>query len=85
MDENKPLYFSIFGGYIYESDKDEEKILDAFQIPLVSRPKSTCKCKGRFHVGFDTKTKHFIVCSKCARKCIDAQKMVARKYDKKTK
>ena len=85
MTEQKSLYFSIFGGYLYEADKDEEKVLDAFQVPLAKKPKSSCKCQGRFHVGFDLKQRHFIMCSKCARKCIDAQKILDRKYAKVNK
>jgi hypothetical protein len=39
MENNNSFYFSIFGGYIYEANIDEEKTLDPFQIPLIEKPK----------------------------------------------
>ena len=83
---NKPpaIYFSLFGGYLYEANIEEEKALDAFQIPLISFPDDSCKkCKGRFHTGFDLKQKHFIICPKCSKKYIDVRKILDRKNGKK--
>jgi hypothetical protein len=65
MIQEQSLYFSIFGGYIYEANKEEEKTLDAFQIPLIKKPSASCnKCNGRFHVGFNLEQKHFVMCTK---------------------
>jgi hypothetical protein len=76
---DKSLYFSIFGGYFFESLPSDEDVLDAFQIPLVKKPSSSCKhCYGRFYTGFDTKQRHFILCSKCSKKYIDANKLLKK-------
>lgn len=83
MEQEKSLYFSIFGGYIYEATPEEEKVLDPFQIPLTGKPSDSCKkCNGRFHIGFDVHQKHFIICTKCAKKLIDAKKILSRKGGK---
>jgi hypothetical protein len=80
MKKETSYYFSIFGGYIYEASIEEEKVLDAFQIPLTAPPDSSCKkCFGRFYVGFDTKQKHFIICKRCSKKYIDVQKILNNK------
>jgi hypothetical protein len=83
---NLSLYFSIFGGYIYEATENEEKVLDAFQIPLLERPDSSCKkCHGRFYDGYNATQKHFIICNKCSKKYIDGKKILEKKYGKSTK
>jgi hypothetical protein len=84
MIQEQSLYFSIFGGYIYEANKEEEKTLDAFQIPLTKRPSASCnKCKGLFHTGFNIQQKHFIICPKCSKKNIDVQKILNKKSGKR--
>lgn len=70
-------YFSIFGGYIYKATEKEEKVLDAFQIPLTSKPDNGCKkCFGKFHTGYNTNTRHFIICPKCSKKYLDVKKIL---------
>lgn len=86
MNEQNSLYFSIFGGYIYEANSEEEKVLDAFQIPLTSKPNTSCKkCYGRFHIGFSTNQKHFVICPKCSKKHIHVEKILNKKNGKKGK
>lgn len=76
----KSLYFSIFGGNIYESSQDEEKSLDSFQIPLKERPSTSCKkCHGRFYLHYNLTQKHYVICPKCAKKHIDFVKVLAKK------
>ena len=76
------LYFSIFGGNVYEASDDET--LDAFQIPLRKRPISSCKkCHGRFYTGYDSVKRHYIMCSYCAKRCIDIEKVISEKNAKK--
>ncbi len=66
----KKLYFSLFSGDIYELDELEKT--DAFQLPLLQPPDKNCKkCFGRFHTGYNTTTKHYNICTKCGRSCID--------------
>lgn len=77
---NTSLYFSVFGGNIYEASVDEEKILDAFQIPLKEHPPSSCrKCHGRFYLHYNLTHKHYEVCPKCAKKYVDFAKILAKK------
>jgi hypothetical protein len=84
--QSKSLYFSIFGGNIFESVAEEEKVLDAFQIPLKRKPKSSCKsCYGQFYTGYDTIKRHFLICSPCSRICIDIDKVIERKKLSNTK
>jgi len=85
MQNEQSFYFSIFGGYIYEANKEEEKTLDAFQIPLLKKPESCKKCQGRFHVGFNVDQKHYIICPKCSKKYIDVKKILSKKSEKKGK
>lgn len=81
------FYFSLFGGTIYQESSDVEPILDAFQIPLKRKPDSSCKvCYGRMYTGYDCIQRHYILCSKCSKKCIDIDKIYERKRrSKKTK
>lgn len=68
----KKLYFSLFSGELYEVDAKEVGSLDAFQIPLVRRPSTSCKkCHGRFYEGYLVNLKHYQICTKCAKKIID--------------
>jgi len=66
------LYFSMVSGDMYYIEADEVGILDNTQIPLIKKPKPTCKqCYGRFYTGFDTVKKYYIPCPKCVRGCVD--------------
>lgn len=65
------LFYSVFSGTIYEVCADEVEVLDEGQIPLISRPKPSCKkCFGRGYDGFDPKRNLYPPCS-CFRKHID--------------
>lgn len=65
------LYYSIFSGIVYEVCADESSVLDDGQIPLISRPKISCKkCYGRGYEGVDPKRNLYLACG-CLRKCID--------------
>ena len=76
----KYIYFSIFGGNIFEVDIAEESIIDSFQIPLKAAPKKSCKkCHGSFYTGYDTVKRHYIMCSQCSRKCIDIDKILSKR------
>lgn len=78
--DNKSLYFSIFGGNIFEADVAEESVMDSFQIPLKVAPKKSCKkCHGSFYTGYDTMKRHYIMCSQCSRKCIDIDKVLSKR------
>jgi hypothetical protein len=69
---DKKLCFSFITGQIFEINEDEVGALDTNQILLVSRPSSNCKkCYGRFHVGKNTKNGYYLICKKCAIKCLD--------------
>ena len=75
-----PLYFSLFGGMLYQANPDEEAILDAFQIPLKQTPSGSCKkCHGQFHTGYDTTQRVFIMCSQCSRKCLDMERILQKR------
>lgn len=74
---DKQLYFSLFSGDIYELDYNEK--VDAFQIPLQKRPDGNCsKCFGRFYTSYNTTTKHYVICNKCARTCVDVARLYKR-------
>jgi len=77
------LYFSMFSGEIYEASPEEEKTLDAFQLPLKSRPKSCNKCKGYFYLYYNLTDKHYVVCPKCMKKHLDIEKILNRKNEKR--
>jgi len=82
----KSWYFSIFGGSLYEVNSDEEAVMDAFQIPLKRIPDSSCKkCLGRFFTGYNSTQQHYIMCPKCSKKCIDAEKIIKKRNAKKSK
>lgn len=70
------LYFSLFSGEIYDSPIE---LSDAFQIPLKDRPKSSCrKCYGRFYKHYNITHKQYEICNKCAKKCIDPDRLLKR-------
>lgn len=72
MEQNKKLYFSLFSGELYLVNADETAELDAFQVPLLKYPNKNCKkCHGRFHEGFNLTYKHYMMCTKCLKKCAD--------------
>lgn len=84
--KEKNWYFSIFGGYLYEVGKDEENVMDAFQIPLTRRPDASCKkCHGRFYTSYNATQQHFNLCPKCSKKCIDAEKIIQQRNAKRSK
>jgi hypothetical protein len=63
------LYFSIFSGELFES---EDKLTDAFQIPLKKRPNKNCKkCYGRFYTSYNLTTRKYEICPKCLAACLD--------------
>ena len=68
---NTKLFYRVFSGIIYDICADEVDVLDEGQIPLISRPKTSCKkCFGRGYDGFDAKRGLYSVCP-CMRKHID--------------
>lgn len=70
--DNKKLYFSLFSGELYYINKDEVNTLDVYQIPLKCAPKFTCpKCYGRFYEYYNLTDKHYKMCNKCLKKCLD--------------
>jgi len=86
MNNKYSLYFSIFGGYLFDATEQEEKTLDAFQLPLKQKPKSSCKqCNGTFKTGYDAKQKHYIFCKKCSKTCLDVEKLLNRTKNVSTK
>jgi hypothetical protein len=68
----KQLMFSLLTGDMYEIEIDEYKNMDKYQIPLISRPSSSCKkCYGRMYSGKNLTMNIYIPCSRCMNKCID--------------
>jgi hypothetical protein len=79
-EQQKVDYFSLFSGEIYAVSAEDEVFLDAHQIPLKCKPKSSCKkCYGRLYTGYNPISKHYEICRKCGVKCIDMDKMITRK------
>jgi len=71
---NKPLkmFFNLLSGDIYYLEADEVDNVDMYQIPLIKKPKSSCKhCYGRFYIGYISSKKHYAICPKCKNTCID--------------
>lgn len=65
------LIFSVFSGTFYEVLREDFKLLDMGQVPLIKKPSSKCnKCFGRSHLGRDTQTYAYAICN-CLRKVID--------------
>lgn len=80
MNQKKQLVFSLLLGEMYEVESDEIKNLTKFQIPLTSRPSSSCKkCFGRMYTDYNTSTRLFSLCGKCANKYVDST-LVASNY-----
>jgi predicted Zn-ribbon and HTH transcriptional regulator len=68
---NLVKYFSIITGEVYDIPSDFEKILDNYQLKMISSPNSSCKeCYGRFYNFYNPKLKIYNVCPKCAVKCL---------------
>jgi formylmethanofuran dehydrogenase subunit E len=77
------LYFSLFSGEIFDSPVE---LNDAFQIPLKQMPVKSCKkCYGRFYQYYNVTHKHYEICNKCAKKCIDPHRLLDKldKFKKK--
>ena len=75
-DKATQLIFSLVSGEIFEIEEDELKNLQAYQIPIIRRPKESCRgCYGRGHKGFNTKSKLYLLCAKCMKSCIDFEKL----------
>ena len=75
------LYFSLFSGEIYDSPTE---ISDPHQIPLKQRPKTSCKkCYGRFYQYYHLTQKHYVMCNKCAKTCLDPIRLL-KSLNKKT-
>lgn len=84
MTSQYKLHFSIFGGNLYESNLNEHGVLDAFQIPLSKKPKSSCRsCYGRFYTAYDVTQRHFVICKKCAKMCIDVDALLSKRNGKR--
>jgi RNA processing factor Prp31 len=70
------LFYSLISGEIYTVEADEVDNLDQYQIPLLQRPKDNCKkCYGRMYIGRDVHKDIYIICHKCAKKCVDFDNM----------
>lgn len=68
---NKLLMYSIFSGTYYEIPESDFPLMDGGQIPLVKSPSRSCsKCYGRGHLGRDTQTYAYVVCS-CVKKAVN--------------
>lgn len=71
----KVLYYSLLSGEVYEISTDEVENLDDFQLPLLKRPKESCKqCYGRGYIGYDRLKKYYPMC-RCTVKNIDKSKI----------
>ncbi len=71
---NKKLIFSVTLGEIYEIDEDEIILLDRRQIPLLEKPRSSCKrCYGRFYESYTPAECVYNICTKCGKECIDME------------
>jgi hypothetical protein len=68
---NTILVFSVFSGTYYEIPESDASLLDVGHLPLTKKPKSNCsKCFGRGHLGRDTQSYGYAVCS-CLQKNIN--------------
>lgn len=71
MDTPKKIYYSLLSGTVYTVNEEETKNLDKFQLPLLKKPKDSCKkCYGRGYFGYEPKLKYYPPCS-CLKKLID--------------
>ena len=68
------LYFSLFSGEIYDSTIE---LSDPHQLPLTQKPDTSCKrCHGRFYQYYNMTHKHYVICNKCAKKCLDPIRLI---------
>ena len=82
---NKKLYFSLLSGEIYEIEEDEVKNLDKYQIPLLSRPRHSCrKCYGRLYTGYNATLKVFQICQPCVDRHVDFKSLPAEEFQIET-
>ena len=69
-DNNIIQIYSIFSGTFYEVTREDFKLLDVGQLPLLKKPNSCKKCNGRGHMGRNAENYGYFVCN-CLRKVID--------------
>jgi hypothetical protein len=70
---NTNFFYSVFSGIIYEVCSDEIPVLDDGQVPLISKPSTSCKhCYGRGYDVHDKKRGIYCVC-RCMKKHIDPE------------
>jgi hypothetical protein len=62
--------YSIFSGTFYEVTKEDFKILDAGQLPLLKKPSNCKKCNNRGHIGRNAQTYGYFICN-CLNKVLD--------------
>lgn len=68
------LYFNLISSDLYYIESDEIKNLDKYQIPLIKKPKTSCRhCFGRGSEGKDIKTNLYKPC-RCMKFCINFDK-----------
>lgn len=71
MTKEKLIFYSLLSGEVYEIEEDEVENLDQFQVPLLKKPKESCKkCWGRGYIGYDSIRKYYPMC-RCVMKNID--------------
>ena len=70
MNNETVQVYSIFSGTFYEVTKEDFKILDVGQLPLLKKPNNCKKCNNRGHIGRNAQTYGYFVCN-CLRKVID--------------
>jgi uncharacterized Fe-S radical SAM superfamily protein PflX len=70
MNHNTIQIYSIFSGTFYEVPKEDFKLLDMGQIPLLKKPSGCKKCNGRCHIGRNAESYGYFIC-KCLHKVID--------------
>lgn len=65
------LFYSVFSGIIYDVCEDEVANLDNGQIPLIAKPKASCKrCYGRGYAAKDPARGLYYMCT-CMSKVVD--------------
>jgi hypothetical protein len=67
---NTILIYSVFSGTYYDVLESDVKLLDVGQLPLRKKPSACNKCHNRGHMGRDTQSFGYSVCS-CVRKVIN--------------
>ena len=72
--KNLCLYFNMCSGDLYYIEEDERKNIDKYQLPLLKKPKLSCKhCHGRGFEGKYVKMNIYMIC-RCLQRCIDFSK-----------